>query len=194
MQGLLAFSRVVDRVNREFARLAEYMVLFAVLVSAGNAAVLWLVTRVPAWANPIPSGVVNRFSNSFLEIQWYLFAGIVMLGAAYTLRRNEHVRVDIVYAALSDRGRLTVDLVGLVLFLLPVMGLLAWLSWPFFFRSWRSGEMSNNAGGLILWPVKLALPLGFALLWLQGLSELVKRVAALGGLIRLDTKYDKPLQ
>jgi TRAP-type mannitol/chloroaromatic compound transport system permease small subunit len=194
MQPLLSFSRAIDRLNAGMSVFADYFVLIAVLVSAGNATLLWLVGRIPSWANPIPDGILNNFSNSFLEIQWYLFAAIVMLGASYTLKLNEHVRVDIVYSSLSDRGRLSVDLFGLSVFLLPIMGYFAWLSWPFFWRSFTSGEMSNNAGGLILWPAKLVLPLGFALLWLQGLSELIKRVAALKGLIRLETKYDKPLQ
>ncbi|KQT48742.1 sugar transporter [Aureimonas sp. Leaf454] len=194
MPSLLRFSRAIDRMNAGVAVFADYFVLIAVLVSAGNATLLWLVGRLPAWLNPIPDGILNNFSNSFLEIQWYLFAAVVMLGASYTLKLNEHVRVDIVYSSLTERGRLFVDVFGLAVFLLPVIGYFVFLSWPFFWRSYASGEMSNNAGGLILWPAKLVLPLGFALLWLQGLSELIKRVAALKGLIRLETKYDKPLQ
>lgn len=194
MHRLLFVSRAIDRFNAGVAVVADYFVLIAVLVSAGNAIVLWLVGRLPHWLNPIPDGILNNFSNSFLEIQWYLFAAIVMLGASYTLKLNEHVRVDIVYSALSDRGRIVVDLFGLLVFLLPIIGYFAWLSFPFFWRSFASGEMSNNAGGLILWPAKLVLPLGFGLLWLQGWSEVIKRIAALRGLIRLETKYDKPLQ
>lgn len=194
MHVLLTFSRAVDRLNAGVAVIADYFVLIAVLASAGNATILWLTGRLPRWLNPIPDGILNNFSNSFLEIQWYLFAAIVMLGASYTLKLNEHVRVDILYSTLSDRSRLLVDLFGLLVFLLPIIGYFAWLSAPFFWRSFASGEMSNNAGGLILWPAKLVLPLGFALLWLQGLSEIIKRVAALKGLIRLETKYDKPLQ
>ena len=194
MTFLLSFSRLIDRLNAGVAVVADYFVLIAVLVSAGNAMVLWLVGRLPRWLNPIPNGILNNFSNSFLEIQWYLFAAIVMLGAAYTLKLNEHVRVDIVYSALGDRARILVDLFGFVVFLLPIIGYFAWLSFPFFWRSFAGGEMSNNAGGLILWPAKLVLPLGFALLWLQGVSEVIKRIAALKGLIRLETKYDKPLQ
>jgi len=136
----------------------------------------------------------NYSSNGLLEVQWYLFAATVMLGTSYTLKMNGHVRVDLVYSAVSDRGRLYIDIIGLVFFLLPVIGYLCYLTTPFFLNSFRSGEMSMNAGGLVLWPAKLMLPLGFALLWLQGLSELIKRIAALQGLVSVDTHYEKPLQ
>jgi len=123
-----------------------------------------------------------------------MFGALVFLGAAHTLRVNEHVRVDLVYSSVSDRARLWIDAIGFTLFLLPVCIILTYLSLPFFLDSFRSGEGSNNAGGLILWPIKLFLPLGFALLTLQGLSELIKRIAALRGDLTLDTHYEKPLQ
>jgi len=123
-----------------------------------------------------------------------MFGALVFLGASHTLRVNEHVRVDLVYSSVSDRARLWIDAIGFTLFLLPVCILLTYLSLPFFVQSFRTGELSNNAGGLILWPIKLFLPLGFALLTLQGLSELIKRVAALRGDLTLDTHYEKPLQ
>jgi TRAP-type mannitol/chloroaromatic compound transport system permease small subunit len=107
---------------------------------------------------------------------------------------NEHVRVDVLYSAASERARIWIDIVGFVVFFLPVTFFLTGLTWPFFWRSFQIGEMSNNAGGLILWPVKLVLPAGFLLLTLQGVSELIKRIAALQGLIRLETRYEKPLQ
>lgn len=179
MSSLIAFSRGVDRLNAGFAVVADYLVLLAVLVSAGNALMRY---------------AFNITSNAFLEVQWYMFTGMVMLGAAYTLRLNEHVRVDIVYSALSERTRLVVDIVGIILFLLPFTLYLAYLCWPFFWGSLVSGETSNNAGGLIRWPVKLVLPLGFFLLFLQGLSELIKRVAARAGLIRLESRYERPVQ
>lgn len=179
MGALLAFSRLVDRLNAGFATVAEYFVLFAVVISAGNAIVRYLF---------------NASSNGLLEVQWYLFAGIVLLGASYTLRQNEHVRVDLLYSTLSVRTRLFVDIFGFVVLFLPVIAFLFYLTFPFFWRSFISGESSMNAGGLILWPAKLSLPLGFALLFLQGLSELVKRIAGLSGLIELETKYEKPLQ
>jgi TRAP-type mannitol/chloroaromatic compound transport system permease small subunit len=118
----------------------------------------------------------------------------VLLGAASVLKRNEHVRVDIFYGRLRGRAPVLVDLFGLLLFLLPITGLLLWQSWPLFARAWATGEMSGNTGGLIRWPVMLLLPLGFALLWLQGAAEVIKRIAHLRGAIQLDTHYEKPVQ
>jgi TRAP-type mannitol/chloroaromatic compound transport system permease small subunit len=138
--------------------------------------------------------IFNYSSNGWLEIQWYMFAFIVLIGASHTLRMNEHVRVDIIYGSISTRTRLWVDVIGITLFLLPACAYLTWLSWPVFALSWQQGEMSSNAGGLIRWPAKLIIVAGFGLLVLQGLSELVKRIAALAGLVTLDTKYEKPLQ
>lgn len=179
MKALLFVSQCIDRLSAGFAVIADYLVLIAVLISAGNALLRY---------------TFNMSSNGLLEIQWYMFAAIVLLGAAYTLRMNEHVRVDLVYSMLSTRGRLLVDIFGFLVLFLPVIGYLVWLTFPFFWRSFVTGEASMNAGGLILWPAKLTLPLGFGLLFLQGLSELIKRVAALSGLITLETKYEKPLQ
>jgi TRAP-type mannitol/chloroaromatic compound transport system permease small subunit len=118
----------------------------------------------------------------------------VFLGAAQTLRMNEHVRVDLLYSWVSDRTRLLIDIFGFTVFLLPAMTYLIYLTWPFFVQSWRLQEYSNNAGGLILWPIKLVLPLGIALLWLQGIAELIKRIAALAGVVKVDTHYEAPLQ
>ena len=179
MAALLALSRAVDRLNAGFAWLAEYLVLAAVLISAGNAVMRY---------------AFNITSNAYLEVQWYMFAGIVMLGAAYTLRLNEHVRVDIVYANLSPFRQMMVDAVGILLFLMPFTLYMLYLSWPFFSDSFRMQEMSGNPGGLIRWPAKLVLPLGFFLLFLQGLSELIKRIAAMTGHLDLDVHYEKPVQ
>ena len=179
MSRLLRLSRVIDAISARAGYIAEWLVLGACLISAGNATVRYLF---------------SYSSNAFLEIQWYLFGALVFLGAAHTLRLNEHVRVDVVYSSISDRARLWIDAVGFSLFFLPVCLYLTYLSLPFFVHSWQSGEFSNNAGGLILWPIKLVLPLGFALLTLQGVSELIKRVAALHGDMTLDTHYEKPLQ
>ncbi len=167
MQALLGFSRGVDAMNEKIGRVADWLVLSACLISAGNAVVRY---------------GFSLSSNAWLEVQWYLFAGTVMLGAAYTLKRNEHVRVDLVYGSVSQRIRLWIDVFGIILFLLPGMVLLAWMTWPFFMDSWMRNEGSPNAGGLLRWPVKLMMPVGFALVALQGLSELVKRIAALRGL------------
>ena len=167
MRAMLAFSRAVDWVNDGFGRIADWMVLAACAISAGNAFVRY--------------GFAMS-SNAWLEVQWYLFAGTVMLGAAYTLNRNEHVRVDLVYGSVSARARLWIDVFGIIFFLLPGMILLAWMTWPFFQEAWLRGEHSPNAGGLLRWPVKLLMPLGFAMVALQGLAELVKRIAALAGI------------
>lgn len=179
MQMLLAFSRAVDRLNAGFGRIADWMVLAACLVSAGNATARYLI---------------SQSSNAWLELQWYMFGAIVLLGGAYTLKRNEHVRVDLVYGALSPRGRLWVDTFGLTVFLLPAAILLTWMTWPFFLESYFRGEGSPNAGGLLRWPVKLLLPVGFFILTLQGLSELIKRVAALRGIQHHETGYERPTQ
>nr|WP_279343682.1 TRAP transporter small permease subunit [Variovorax terrae] len=151
----------------------------AALISAGNAFVRYLM---------------DMSSNGWLEIQWYLFAATVMLGAPVVLKLNEHVRVDIFYGKLKGNGPVYVDLFGLIFFLMPVMGLLAWLSWPLLVKMFLTHEMSSNAGGLIRWPAMLLLPLGFGLMFLQGLSEIVKRIAYLQGRFQMDTHYEKPVQ
>ena len=176
---VLKITRAIDWLSDVAGYIAKWLVLLACVISAGNAIVRYLV---------------SYSSNGLLEIQWYMFGGIVLLGAAQTLRLNEHVRVDLLYSAVTDRTRLLIDIFGITVFLLPVMIYLTYLTWPFFANSFRSGELSMNAGGLILWPAKLLLPLGFALLFLQGLAELAKRIAALSGAIRIDTHYEAPLQ
>lgn len=167
MRALLAFSRGMDAISAGIGRVAEWCVLAACLISAGNALMRY---------------GFSLSSNAWLEAQWYLFAAIVMLGAAHTLRRNGHVRVDLVYGWVGERTRLWIDVFGILVFLLPGMLLLAWMTWPFFLDSWIRGETSSNAGGLIRWPVKILMPLGFLLVLLQGLAELVKRIAALRGI------------
>ncbi|WP_210527539.1 TRAP transporter small permease subunit [Rubellimicrobium arenae] len=179
MEWLLGLSRGIDRLNIFLGRLSAFLVLAAALISAGNATVRYLL---------------SISSNAWLEIQSYLFAGLVLLGASETLRRNEHVRVDLIYSNLSARRRLWVDIVGILLFLLPFMLVMAWLSWPIAWRSVVTREGSASAGGLPLWPLRMLLPLGFGLLALQGLSELIKRIAALRGAIAIDTSYHKPDQ
>lgn len=204
---LLKFSGVVDWVNEKLGRLANICVLLACLVSAANAMIRY---------------AFDLSSNAWLELQWYMFAVIVMLGASYTLQKNEHVRVDVVYMGLSERKQIWVDILGGFLFLLPACTLMAWLAWPFFMQSiegypklqadtlgfWHwlgamtdfligkdsGAEVSSNAGGLIRWPVKLLLPLGFVLIAFQGVSEIIKRIAALQGLIQIDAKYERPEQ
>jgi TRAP-type mannitol/chloroaromatic compound transport system permease small subunit len=179
MSVLLAASRLIDSISQFIGKISEYMVLFCCLISAGNAIVRY---------------AFNYSSNGWLEIQWYLFAFVVMLGASHALRNNEHVRVDLIYGSVSDRAKIWIDIVGLILFLRPACVFLTWICWPFFALSYQQGEISGNAGGLIRWPVKLILVAGFALLSLQGVSELIKRIAAVTGHISIDTKYEKPLQ
>jgi TRAP-type mannitol/chloroaromatic compound transport system permease small subunit len=182
MGALLGFSRVMDRISGVFGVIAYWLVLIACVVSAGNAVVRY---------------GISYSSNAWLEVQWYFFAGIVMLGAAPTLLRNEHVRVDLIFGNISPRARLWVDILGLIFFLLPAMGLLAWMTWPFFLDSFQRMEDSSNAGGLIRWPVKLVLPIGFLLVLLQGLSELIKRIALLRGIApetEVVVEYHRPEQ
>lgn len=182
MAPLLAFSRIIDRISAVFGRIADWAVLLSCAISAGNAFVRY---------------GVSYSSNAWLEVQWYLFAATVMLGASYTLFRNEHVRVDLLYGNLGERARLWVDVFGIIVFLLPAMALLTWMTWPFFLDSLIREEGSPNAGGLLRWPVKILMPLGFALMTLQGLSELVKRIALLRGRkpdAELVTEYHRPEQ
>ena len=179
MATLLKFSLAVDWLSERLGRVASLAVLLTALISAGNAVIRYLF---------------DISSNGWLEIQWYLFAGIVMLGAPIVLKLNEHVRVDLIYGKLKGRGPVYVDLFGLIFFLLPVMVLMAWLSWPLLVKMYTMNEMSNNAGGLVRWPAMLMLPLGFGLMCLQGVSEVVKRICYLQGRYEMDTHYEKPVQ
>jgi TRAP-type mannitol/chloroaromatic compound transport system permease small subunit len=179
LRGLLKFSSAIDWINEKFGVAANWLVLLACLISAGNAASRYLF---------------SESSNGWLEVQWYMFAGMVLLGGPYTLKMNEHVRVDLVYGFVSERTRIWIDIICGVLFLLPICVILIYFTWPWFVDSWRFSEGSPNAGGLLRWPVKLVLPVGFALMVLQGLSEIIKRIAALEHVIEADFKYEKPLQ
>ena len=166
MDALMRLSRGIDALNERIGRAVYGLVLVMVLVSAGNA---------------IVRKTLNMSSNAWLELQWYLFSAVFLLCAAYTLLRNEHVRIDVVAGRLSPRAQAWIDIFGTVFFLLPMSILIAALSWPYFVRGFTQNEISGSAGGLVLWPARLLLPVGFALLSLQGLSELVKRIAFLAG-------------
>ena len=168
MAPLLAASRQIDRFNEAIGKSMRWLVLAAVLISAGNA---------------IVRKAFSIGSNSLLEIQWYLFAAVFMLGGGYAFLRNVHVRIDFVSSKLSKRTNTIIDILGIVIFLIPLCLILISLSWPLFVSTWTSGEMSSNAGGLIRWPVMMLIPLGFGLLLLQAFSELTKRFAFLKGLI-----------
>src|SRR5689334_5485322 len=179
MRGLLPLSRAIDVLNEKIGSVCNLLVLLACLVSAANAMIRY---------------AFSYSSNGWLELQWYMFAILVMFGASYTFKRNEHVRVEIMYLMLSERGQLWLDMIGTLFFLIPSCLLLAYLSWPFFYQAYAVGEISSNAGGLIRWPIKFVIPAGFVLLALQGVSEVIKRVAALKGYVMIDAKYERPVQ
>lgn len=166
MSTFLKLSTSIDRVTGWIGRSAAWLILVAVLVSAGNA---------------IIRKAFGISSNAWLELQWYLFGAVFMLAASWTLARDEHVRIDVVTTHLSQRTRYWIDVVCHILFLIPFAVLMVWLSWPFFFNSFNSGEMSMNAGGLIVWPAKLLILAGFILFTAQGLSEIIKKIAVLRG-------------
>lgn len=168
MEFLLRLSRAVDGLNDRVGRIVYWAVLAAVLVSAANASMRY---------------AFDISSNGWLELQWYLFSAVFLLAAGYTLRHNEHVRIDVVNARLSPRLRAWIDLIGGTFFLLPMAAMIMVLSWPVLVESFVRQEVSADAGGLLRWPVKLLIPLGFLLLVLQGLSEIVKRLAFLLGRI-----------
>lgn len=168
MNALLGLSRLIDKLSERVGQAVYWLVLAMTLISAGNA-----VTRK----------AFDMSSNAWLEIQWYLFSAVFLLAAGYTLLHNEHVRIDILSARLSKRGRAWIDVFGFVFFFFPMVWLFIDLGWPFFKLAFDSGEMSANPSGLIRWPVKLLVPLGFGLLALQGVSELIKRIAFLMGMI-----------
>jgi TRAP-type mannitol/chloroaromatic compound transport system permease small subunit len=167
VNALLKLSAGIDRVNDWLGRVVMWLVLAAVLISSGNA----LVRKI-----------FDVSSNAFLEIQWYLFAAVFMLGVGYVLMKNAHVRIDFISSRLSPRTNAMIDLAGLLVFTIPLALILIWLSWPLFTRAFESGEMSANAGGLIRWPVLLLIPVGFTVLATQGVSEAIKRTAYLMGL------------
>lgn len=167
MQALLKMSEGVDALGTQIGRVIRWLVLGSVLISAGNA---------------IIRKIFNISSNAFLEIQWYLFAGVFLLGAGFAFMRNVHVRIDFISSKLSKRTNTIIDIAGIIVFVIPLCAIMVWLSWPLFASAWSTGEMSQNAGGLIRWPAYLLMPLGFGLLLLQALSELVKRIAYLRGL------------
>jgi TRAP-type mannitol/chloroaromatic compound transport system permease small subunit len=168
VNALLALSRAIDALSERIGRIIYWLVLVVVLISAANATVRKLF---------------NYSSNAYLEIQWYLFSVIFLFGAGYVLLHNAHVRIDIVSGRLSARAQNWIDIVGIVLFLFPMAITIMWLSWPLFMDSYTRNEVSTNAGGLVIWPARLMVPIGFFLLIVQGVSELIKRRAFLMGMI-----------
>jgi len=174
MGGLLGLSRGIDRVNTMIGRAVTWLILVAVLVSAGNA---------------IIRKVMNTSSNSWLELQWYLYGAAFLGAAAYTLKENEHIRIDIIYGMWKRRRQHWIDLIGHVFFLMPFVTLMIYYLWPWVMRSYRSGEVSTNAGGLVLWPAKAMLLAGFILLFFQGISEIIKKIAVMRGIIPDPTPF-----
>ena len=166
MQAMLKISRLIDALNTHVGRSVYWLVLVAVLLSAGNA---------------IIRKVFNMSSNAFLEAQWYLFSAVFLFCAGYTLLRNEHVRIDVINGRFSHKAQAWIDIFGTVFFLMPMTLLFIYLSWPVFVRTYTHGEISTNAGGLLIWPARLLVPIGFTLLALQGVSELIKRLAFVTG-------------
>ena len=176
MTLLLKLSQLIDWINERVGKGAFWLVLVMTIISAGNAVVRF---------------IFNYSSNGLLEIQWYLFAAVFLLCSPYTLQKNEHVRIDVISGRFSPRGHAIIDIIGTLFFLLPMVILVLYLAVPLVADSYRINEMSANAGGLIRWPVKILLPIGFTLLALQGLSELIKRIAFLMGLIDDPNSKDK---
>jgi TRAP-type mannitol/chloroaromatic compound transport system permease small subunit len=166
MGGLLALARGIDRLNEFIGKWVGWLILVSILVSAGNAVI---------------RKALNTSSNAWLELQWYLYGAAFLLAAAYTLKQNEHIRIDIVYGMFSRRVQHWIDLLGHVFFLMPFVLLMLYYFVPYVLRSWHSGEVSSSAGGLIIWPAKLMLLIGFALLALQGVSEIIKKIAVMTG-------------
>ena len=167
MQALLKLSSLIDALTERVGKAIIWLVLVVTLIAAGNAVMRY---------------TLNYSSNAFLEIQWYLFSAIFLLGAGYTLMRNEHVRIDLIAGRLSRRGQAWIDIFGIIFFLLPMAIAVMYLSWPIFLLALNNNEQSSNAGGLVVWPVRLLVPIGFFLLVIQGVSELIKRFGFLQGL------------
>ena len=175
MKFLISISRMIDTINEKIGHAVSWALLIAVLICTGNS---------------LRRYIFSSSSNGWLEIQWYLFAAVFLLGTSYTLRRNEHVRIDVISGRFSKRTQVWLDIFGFVFFLLPMAGLILYFAVPFALVSIRSQEVSSNAGGLIVWPAKLLIPIGFFMLSMQGVSELIKRIGFLQGLIPA-SEFDK---
>ena len=201
MNFALRVTRIIDEISRIVGLVAVWLVLLSALLSAFAAVfrysiggMLWLERTI---GGGIFGGMVQlytQYSNVLSESVWYMFGGMVMLGGAWTLKMNEHVRVDLVYGAITERARTWIDLLGGLFFLMPLCILLIYFTWPWFMEAWTRNIMSNAAGGLPRWPVRLMLPLGFGILMLQGVAEIVKCIAALTTNYHREFAYEKPLQ
>jgi len=175
LNALLSLSRLIDALSNRVGRAIYWLILVAVLVSAGNAIVRY---------------TFNTSSNAWLEIQWYLFSAVFLLGAGYALLHNQHVRIDVISGMLSKKAQTWIDILGTIFFLMPMAIAIMWMSWPVFVEAYTRNEVSTNAGGLVIWPARLMVPVGFLLLVLQGFSELIKRIAFLRGMIADPSEKD----
>jgi len=197
----LRITRIIDEFSRIVGLVAVWLVLFSALLSAANAIFRYSVSGMLLLERSTGLGLFGglvafytQYSNVFSESVWYMFGGMVMLGGAWALKMNEHVRVDLVYGAISERARTWIDLLGGLFFLLPLCILLIWYTWPWFVQAWVQNIQSNASGGLPRWPVRLMLPVGFAVLMLQGIAEIIKCIAALTTNYHREFAYEKPLQ
>jgi TRAP-type mannitol/chloroaromatic compound transport system permease small subunit len=176
MNGLLSLSRLIDSLTERIGHAVRWLILVAVLISAANAVIRYSL---------------NMSSNAWLELQWYLFSAVFLFCAGYTLLHNQHVRIDVVIGRFSKRVHAWIDIFGTLFFLMPMALIIMWLSWPVFVDAWTRNEVSTNAGGLIVWPARLMLPIGFFLLIAQAISELIKRIAFLKGMIPDPTEKEE---
>jgi TRAP-type mannitol/chloroaromatic compound transport system permease small subunit len=197
----LRVTRIIDEISRRVGLVAVWLVLFSALTSAFNAIFRYSVGAMISVERSVGGGVFGglvslytNYSNVLSESVWYMFGGMVMLGGAWTLKMNEHVRVDLIYGAVSERTRTWIDLLGGVIFLMPLCIMLIYFTWPWFMQAWTQNIYSNAAGGLPRWPVRLMLPLGFGVLMLQGIAEIIKCVLALTTPYVREFAYEKPAQ
>lgn len=201
MPFALRVTRIIDEISRLVGLVAVWLVLLSALVSAFNALFRYSIGAMLSLERSLGGGVFGglvwiytHYSTTLSESVWYMFGGIVMLGGAWTLKVNEHVRVDLLYGAVSERTRTWIDLLGGLFFLMPLCILLIYFTWPWFMEAWTRNVMSNASGGLPRWPVRLMLPLGFGVLMLQGIAEIIKCIASLTTNYHREFAYEKPLQ
>lgn len=201
MSAVLRLTRAIDELSRIVGLIAVWLVLFSALLAAFNALFRYSIAGMLWLERTLGGGVFGGFvwfytnyANGLSEAVWFMFGGMVMLGGAWTLKLNEHVRVDLFYGAISERARTWIDLLGGLFFLLPLCILLIYFTWPWFLQAWTQNIMSNAPGGLPRWPVRLMLPVGFAILMLQGIAEIIKCILALTTDYTREYAYEKPVQ
>jgi TRAP-type mannitol/chloroaromatic compound transport system permease small subunit len=197
----LTITRIIDEISRRVGLVAVWLVLFSALLSAFNAIFRYSIGAMISLERSVGGGVFGgmvalytNYSSGLSEAVWYMFGGMVMLGGAWTLKMNEHVRVDLLYGSISERARTWIDLLGGLFFLMPLCIILIYFTWPWFVQAWVQNVTSNAAGGLPRWPVRLMLPLGFGVLMLQGIAEIIKCILALTTNYHREFAYEKPVQ